>query len=413
MASENSGNREGNGGSKRASGEEIRGALAENRIEQLDSEDLKAWLEEKESAIHELEHRLRKQEFDFKTVMEMASQINARSLDSNGLKNFINYIQNTLRGHFGVKVVYLIHPEFLHGGKMKLLGEDEEEGYVLEMERGDPIVQFLKKGKEPVHLDDLIEETGPSPELEVMKDLDVELVLPLIKETPRLGEEIQGVLMLGPKMLDNSYSDSEKQFLTLLGSMIAISLHNAELHQKSITDSLTGLYSRGHFDLELSSEITRMERSPENEEEPHKNQFCVMILDVDHFKEFNDTYGHQTGDRILKTISDRMQENLRKTDVVARYGGEEFGLITPETDPDRGRMIARRLLNVIEETTIKAESGEELSVTVSGGISTYPRNGTEPQELVTKADEALYMAKEQGRNQAIHADSELMSQATD
>jgi diguanylate cyclase (GGDEF)-like protein len=127
-----------------------------------------------------------------------------------------------------------------------------------------------------------------------------------------------------------------------------------------------------------------------------KSFFSIIMMDLDHFKQINDRFGHQTGDDVLGRVCEIIKNNLRKDDLCGRYGGEEFIIILPETDVNGAYIVAEKLRKEIEYAKIL---GEMSSVTVSMGISTYPYHAQWKQELVEKADQALYISKELGRNQ--------------
>jgi diguanylate cyclase (GGDEF)-like protein len=162
-----------------------------------------------------------------------------------------------------------------------------------------------------------------------------------------------------------------------------------EVVRRSEIDALTALLNRQRLDLDLNSECARGRG--------FANPLTFVIFDVDHFKAFNDHYGHQTGDKILKTIGSILNSTLRKADSAYRYGGEEFAIILRDTPPDIGAMVTDRMREKIAGRC--AAIG--LSVTASFGISSIPVNATTPDELIKTADEALYRAKREGRNRTI------------
>ena len=128
-----------------------------------------------------------------------------------------------------------------------------------------------------------------------------------------------------------------------------------------------------------------------------KLRFSVAMIDVDHFKECNDTYGHLAGDTVLKKISERLKCSVREVDMVARYGGEEFCVVLPETTKKLAVSVAERLLRAVGSNDIDA-NGKKIKITVSVGVATYPKDGTDVASLIDKADTALYKAKRKGRN---------------
>ncbi len=121
------------------------------------------------------------------------------------------------------------------------------------------------------------------------------------------------------------------------------------------------------------------------------------MIDIDYFKDFNDRYGHIVGDAILRELSRAIQENIRQIDLIGRYGGEEFSIILSETDKDVAGLAAERIRTAVQDKHIRVYD-EELKITVSIGISTYPYDGKEIEKLIDKADSALYQAKQSGRN---------------
>ncbi len=163
----------------------------------------------------------------------------------------------------------------------------------------------------------------------------------------------------------------------------------SELREQALHEPLTGLYNRRYLNETLSREITRAER----ENDP----LSVIMSDIDHFKMINDTYGHSVGDQFLVEIANLMKNHARSSDIVCRYGGEEFLLVLPSTTLDAAEKRAEELRQKCAEIIIQHE-GKDLKVTMSFGVATYPDHGKESEEIITKADKALYCAKAQGRN---------------
>ncbi len=167
---------------------------------------------------------------------------------------------------------------------------------------------------------------------------------------------------------------------------------NANLRELAFRDSLTKLYNHGYFQEVLESEVNKSIR--------YGNQLSLLLLDIDFFKQINDTYGHPAGDVVLIEIATLLGQLVRKCDIVARYGGEEFGIILPETGLNSAKVLAQRLRRGIEQKIISYQE-QELSVTVSIGLSsseTCKENELSRETLITNSDQALYMAKKMGRN---------------
>lgn len=162
-----------------------------------------------------------------------------------------------------------------------------------------------------------------------------------------------------------------------------------ELHEQAIHDPLTGLYNRRYLNETLAREITRVERE--------NNSLSVIMSDIDHFKMINDTYGHPVGDKFLMEIASLMKKHTRDSDIVCRYGGEEFLLVFPGTALASAARRAEEIRQQCAEIIIQHE-GIDLNVTMSLGVATYPTHGKEAEEIIIKADKALYQSKQSGRN---------------
>ncbi|HKS06319.1 MAG TPA: diguanylate cyclase [Gemmatimonadaceae bacterium] len=163
---------------------------------------------------------------------------------------------------------------------------------------------------------------------------------------------------------------------------------NDELAQLSVTDGLTGVANRRYLVQRLSEEAQRAGRSGE--------RFAILMTDVDHFKQYNDTFGHPAGDEVLKKVASILSESIRMTDCVARYGGEEFCVLLTSTKPDEVMPLAERI-----RAKIASAKFEGSSVTLSIGVAAFPEAGKTPEAVVAAADEALYQAKRDGRNKVV------------
>ena len=168
----------------------------------------------------------------------------------------------------------------------------------------------------------------------------------------------------------------------------------SKLLQLAITDGLTGLYNYRYFKEQLSQEVIRAKR--------HNANISIAMIDIDFFKNYNDTHGHPAGDLVLKKIADLLHNNIRKIDVAARYGGEEFSLVLVETDKQAASFVANKIKNLIEEQKFDYEETQPNGkLTISMGIATFPDDAITPDELVNKADQRLYRAKKAGRNRVV------------
>lgn len=195
------------------------------------------------------------------------------------------------------------------------------------------------------------------------------------------------------------FSVPDLRILEALSLMASLALENiqllAKLHEGAVRDNLTGLYTRKFFDERLNDEILRAGR--------YQTGFSVLLMDIDHFKRYNDTYGHAAGDQVLVRFAKTLQRLARPVDLVARYGGEEFIMILPQTNPMQAREIAESIRRTIENEVFQfgADASMVERVTVSIGLSIFPDEATISSQLVRVADMRLYQAKESGRNRVI------------
>lgn len=189
--------------------------------------------------------------------------------------------------------------------------------------------------------------------------------------------------------------------LEMFANQAALAINNGLIFQNVLDraqrDSLTRLYNHGHFQDALRNEIERSSR--------YNNPVSLILLDIDHFKKFNDTWGHQTGDMVLKQTALLLSALVRVTDLPARYGGEEFALLLPQTEYEHAVELAERLrIGVERKVVVTGPNGEKIGVTASFGVSSFPRNAADAHDLVMCADAALYVAKDRGRNCVVGAD---------
>jgi diguanylate cyclase (GGDEF)-like protein len=214
---------------------------------------------------------------------------------------------------------------------------------------------------------------------------------------------VAGLRIGADDFLAKPFADAEIQ--ARAGAMLRIkSLQDqlrtakAELEKLSVTDGLTGLYNRRHFEERLAEEFRRSQR--------YSDPVSLIMLDLDHFKDVNDRFGHQFGDRVLRETATLLDDSIRDPDICARYGGEEFAIILPKTHLQGALAVAERIFRQLRQKTYPVEgSGRaaagsaELRVTASAGLSFFPsKDVTTPELLVRFADDALYRAKREGRD---------------
>lgn len=207
-----------------------------------------------------------------------------------------------------------------------------------------------------------------------------------------LGDRRLAVMNFTDKVGGKPFEESDVNLLNAIMPQIAVAIDRTtlknmagEFEQLSVTDALTGLLNRRYLEKRLSEEIQRSKR--------HHFPMSIMMLDVDDFKSYNDTFGHPAGDTALKIVAGVLKDILRGADVAARYGGEEFAILLPQTTSDEAAAIAERLRQRIEHTEFPKRK-----ITISIGIAACSKDIETPEDLVGAADHALYEAKNHGRN---------------
>lgn len=183
----------------------------------------------------------------------------------------------------------------------------------------------------------------------------------------------------------------------VVGSSKALSRTMAELEYYSVHDPLTGLHNRRYFNDMLKYEIDRSLR--------HQHEFAILSLDLDNFKEVNDSFGHPCGDEVLKELAQVLRTHLRKGDVLTRLGGDEFAILLTETSRDGGRMVAEAIRNAVRETVFHSPTGEVFHITVSVGVVGFPQDAHTQDDLMSGVDHALYHSKERGKDAVSFAEA--------
>lgn len=197
-----------------------------------------------------------------------------------------------------------------------------------------------------------------------------------------------GVINVANK--DGDFSSEDASLLRNVARQVAIAIQKARLYEAAITDGMTGLFIHSYFKARLATEVERARR--------YGKRLSLVMFDIDLFKGFNDRWGHQLGDRVIRMVAEVLKGNHRENvDICARYGGEEFAVLCPELDGDGCMAFAERLRRCIETSNLQAQD-EPLQVTVSLGVAEYPGDADEAELLLARADAALYRSKERGRN---------------
>jgi diguanylate cyclase (GGDEF)-like protein/PAS domain S-box-containing protein len=213
------------------------------------------------------------------------------------------------------------------------------------------------------------------------------LGIPLVQ-----GKKIIGILSAISKNVD-AFNQKQIRLLETVASQISITLQNVKMYERmkelAIIDELTGIYNRRFFYLAANKEIERAVR--------YSKDLSLIIIDIDHYKDVNDHFGHMAGDKVLQKLTQVIQKELRSSDVFSRYGGEEFLILLSDTDGETATSVAERIRATVENLHVKYNE-EEISVTVSLGVTQLTAKRNTLQELIAMVDQALYGAKQKGRN---------------
>lgn len=187
-------------------------------------------------------------------------------------------------------------------------------------------------------------------------------------------------------LIPNQFSEQDLSQVVLLSDQAAIVIQNAQLHDlirsQALTDPLTNLFNRRAFEKEVILQIEQAQVV--------KRIFTLMVLDIDHFKNVNDTFGHPSGDEALRQISICLRNNIRKTDFLARIGGDEFAVLLPDTPPDQAEVVADKIDQCLSHTDLKLPGGIVTHISASYGMSVYPGQADTVTDLIKLADQALY-----------------------
>ncbi len=241
----------------------------------------------------------------------------------------------------------------------------------------------------------LIEEAEKKLPLWLEKDEALPLTEDSLCAPLRFRGKVTGAIITVFTGKERDLLESSRRLLSIFASQSAVAIQNVLLYKKSqelsVTDGLTGVFNHRYFQEQMETELNRAQR--------YDHSFSLLIIDLDNFKDINDNYGHLKGDMVLRKIAAAIGDTVRDSDIVARYGGDEFVILLPETDKKGAVAVSGRIREAI--AGINFEIAEKVNISV--GVSAYPDDGVCSGGLVAKADNALYTAKDQGRNRTCTA----------
>ena len=256
---------------------------------------------------------------------------------------------------------------------------------------GDGIAGWVAEHGEPLLVQDLRCDGRVSPRNDELTQASTRSVLCV----PVKGrEQVLGVIEVVNCLGKRRFSEEQLPILASLADYAAIALENARyvqrIHALTIMDDCTALYNARHLNFVLDAEIYRSNR--------YAYQFSVIFIDLDHFKQVNDVYGHLVGSKLLWMIADTIKRNLRLIDYAFRYGGDEFVVLLPQTSKNNALTVVRRLKELLTSKVFLREENLNIKVTASFGVATFPADGRTRGELLHMADEAMYSVKNTTRN---------------
>ncbi|GAB4327126.1 MAG: hypothetical protein Kow0037_00440 [Calditrichia bacterium] len=335
--------------------------------------------------------QLQKKVYDLHNLFEISFKV----MGQTDVKKLVNTTLLNALGIFTAKSALLlqIHPEnrseFVVTASKGFLNSQLEDFH---FQRHDKLIHYLELIKKPFQIKDVVKEFREI--IPTLSRLEINVVAPLFWEN-----DIMGIFCLGPSVKEEEYPPDTLEMIGIVSNMLSVALHNAQNFQKvmemSYTDGMTGLHNYRFFKLRLKEEIARARRN--------RSELSLLIMDVDFFKNYNDTLGHPAGDDVLRQVSKILQSMVRDNDIVARYGGEEFAIVLPATDKAGAIALGERIRQRVEEEQfVKEEIQPNGKLTISIGISTYPEDAIVLDDLIITADQALYYAKNNGRNQVVH-----------
>jgi len=297
------------------------------------------------------------------------TQIEQEQMNLDDLISAYKFSSAALESGFNRQVQHIKLPLREHNGGLLALGVLDGMPLQLTQEtvqdyQYDPIVQLLKS-------DELV-------------------VVPL-----KSKDKVVGLIVADNFITREPITKDDVRMLTMLANQAGLAIENSQLYEKTVnrahSDYLTELWNHGHFQYLLQTELEKTRAT--------KLPLSLIMLDIDDFKIYNDTLGHQAGDNILKDLASLLKKQSRKMDYVCRYGGEEFTIILPETPKKEAFLIAERLrLDIEKHAFAHEEILPQKKLTVSIGLSTYPEDGSSPSDLIRASDKSLYEAKNKGKN---------------
>jgi diguanylate cyclase (GGDEF)-like protein len=258
-----------------------------------------------------------------------------------------------------------------------------------------PFEPFFRQFPQPINYEVFARELQDKESINSFEKMKPEIVIPILGP---FG--LYGIILMGRKLLAGGYTEKELLFIEQLLTFVSQAIKNHLHYESSLRDTKTGLYNHGFFISRLGEELARIKRGD--------HLSSVIVMDVDKFKNFNDSYGHLAGDRVLENLALTIKQNVRIEDIPSRFGGEEFTVLLPNSDRDASWVVSERLREAAAAMKVPWEPPLP-QVTISLGIYTFDKSNTlDAEGIIFRADEALYLSKERGRNRSTRWESGLL-----
>lgn len=334
------------------------------------------------------EKNLKRRVYEIQNLLEISNELYSIL----NLKQLINSALLIIVGQVGCQKAFAFLYDSNHRKYSKRftkgLGQQELSEFEIQVDH--PLVAYFEKSYKPVLVEELKKEKKLKKVCENLLKHKIELIAPIV-----YGDRVQGFVGCGALLSDQKFSKNEMDLLNILINIISISVSNAQTYEDvknlSLTDAMTSLNNYRYFEDRLKEEINRCRRN--------NTSVSLIMIDIDHFKNYNDALGHQAGDEALRNLGWILKNTVREEDIVNRYGGEEFCIILPGIEEDVIQVLGERLRSKIEEYPFYKENVQPGGrITVSLGASCFSRDADNFEDLVYKADQALYKSKNAGRN---------------
>jgi len=332
-----------------------------------------------------------KQIYDLKQLLEVSKSLNS-TLDYHIL---IDSILFTIMGQMRVLKAGLFAKKGLDATHFSLhrnyKGFEVSHGVDYTIAEDHPLIKLFSRSYRCYSLGEVRERIGSLRGIEGIVSLKPDLLVPL-----KAKGVVNGIILLGDRIEEGPFEEGEREYVLNIATLAAIAINNAFLFEMTTTDMMTKLRMKHYFYTIL---LERMEQAA-----TEGHPLSVIMMDIDFFKKFNDSYGHSCGDAVLKQVARIIQANVRAIDLAARYGGEEFCVLLPGTERGRAHAIAERIRQSVASASTVYE-GRSLAVTISLGVAQYdPSRDLSGKSLIDRADRALYYSKQSGRDRVSVAD---------